>query len=259
MNRNEVYILKKFYINTNKITYPLTKNLQKEKELLINLYIKNDLFSAKKLVTKNINNVINIAKKYTGYKLNLSDLIQEGIIGLMKAIKKFNPKKGTKLLSFAIHWIKSEIHEYIIKNLRLIKIATTKSQRKLFFNIKKINSLTIKQKEQMAKILKVKIKDIIDINKKLSYLELDFNLYNEKITKEEEEEKFLDTKNKLKLKNAIENLNLRGQDIIKKRWLCKKKHTLKELAFNHSISIERTRQIEETSLKILREKIKTYD
>ena len=182
MNKYELYNIKNFYLKTKNEKFIYMKNIQKEKELSINLYIKNDLFSAKKLVTSNLKYVIKIAKKYVGYGLNISELIQEGTLGLMKAVKKFNPKKGIKILSFAIHWIKSEMNEYIIKNLRLVKIATTKSQRKLFFNLKNIkknmNLLSFKNIKKLSDETNIKIKDIIYMDQKLSNKDLSINIYN---------------------------------------------------------------------------------
>ncbi|HFL8794705.1 MAG TPA: RNA polymerase factor sigma-32 [Candidatus Azosocius sp. HAIN] len=250
------------------------KNIQKEKELSINLYIKNDLFSAKKLVTSNLKYVIKIAKKYVGYGLNISELIQEGTLGLMKAVKKFNPKKGIKILSFAIHWIKSEMNEYIIKNLRLVKIATTKSQRKLFFNLKNIkknmNLLSFKNIKKLSDETNIKIKDIIYMDQKLSNKDLSINIYNncinKKLNNDETNNPFLIIENinfykklTIDLKKFIENLNTKCKTIIKKRWLSKNKKTLKELSIDQNVSIERIRQLEKNSLKILQNKINLYN
>ncbi|QQG46825.1 MAG: RNA polymerase factor sigma-32 [Candidatus Azosocius agrarius] len=268
MNKEEISIIKKSYlcINYNKSTF--IKSIQKEKELSINLHVRNDLLSAKKLITYNLKYVVKLSKKYVKYSLNLIDLIQEGTIGLMKAVKKFNPKKGIKLLSFAIHWIKSEIHEYIIKNWKLIKITTTKAQRKLFFNIKNlkrnIKSFSLTDMENLSKKLNINLKDIIFMNQNLSSVNVSLTTYNDHIYQINNNTQNIylnieksDYMKKITsiLKQTILNLDTKYKTIIKKRWLSQKKNTLKELSKDYNISIERTRQIEKKSIKILQTKI----
>ncbi|MDP2762895.1 MAG: sigma-70 family RNA polymerase sigma factor, partial [Enterobacteriaceae bacterium] len=258
MNKKETYIIKKLFLCINHKEYIAKKETQMEKELSINFYIKNDLLSAKKLVTSNLQYVIKLAKKNNWHNLILSDLIQEGTIGLMKAVKKYDPKKGIKLLSFAIHWIKSEMYEYIIKNWKIVKIATTKSHRKLFFNLNNNKNnkslISLKQAEHISKKLNINKKDIILMNQRITKNDLNLTTQNDynhqKIIAIQQNPYFniekINFNNKiiLLLKKFITNLNTRCKNIIKKRWFSKNKYTLKKLAINHNISVERVRQLE---------------
>lgn len=236
---------------------------------------KNDIHAAKKLIESNINYVIKIARNYSNYGLNIKDLIQEGLIGLMKAVNKFNPEKKYRLISFAIYWIKSEIHEYIIKNLRIVKIASTKKQRQLFFNlknIKKIGWMTNKEKISIENLINVKQKDLENMEAKLN--RKDITSYQNNENYDESEENIIDNYvyeeskennpatiienknwkkfNKKILNNAMYHLDKRSLDIIKKRWLQKNKSTLKCIAENYNISSERVRQIENNAIKKLK-------
>jgi RNA polymerase sigma-32 factor len=237
---------------------------------------KNDIHAAKKLIESNINYVIKIAKNYSGYGLNIKDLIQEGILGLMKAVNKFNPDKKHRLISFAIYWIKSEIHEYIIKNLRIVKVASTKKQKKLFFNlksIKKIGWLNNAEKTPILNLLNAKNKELEYMEKRLNSKDLkteyddDIELNNNEknylekinydISKDTDpliiiEKNNLKAVNKNKLNKALYKLDKRSFEIIKNRWLKENTHTLKSLAELYNISSERVRQIENNAIKKLK-------
>jgi RNA polymerase sigma-32 factor len=247
---------------------------EEEISLATKLQAENDLLAARKLVLAHLKFVVKIANSYFGYGLPQADLIQEGNIGLMKAVKKFNPKLGVRLVSFAIHWIKAEIHEYIIKNWRIVKIATTKAQRKLFFNLRKMSKslkwLNQSETEAIAKELKVTTKDVTHMeatlqkggdvalygssddeaenwNSPIHYLE-DQNANPEILA---ENENWEETQ-KSNLQEAIAKLDHRSQNILAKRFLAAKKTTLEELATTYKISAERVRQLEQNALQKLR-------
>ncbi|WP_343184059.1 RNA polymerase sigma factor RpoH [Buchnera aphidicola (Ceratovacuna keduensis)] len=251
----------------------------KEKYLSNLLYYNRDLNSAKTLILSNLRFVVHISKNYLGYGLLQSDLIQEGNIGLMKAVKKFNPEIGVRLISFAVYWIKSEIHEYVLKNWRIVKIATTKSQRKLFFNLRKnkkrfgwFNEDEIKT---VAKELDVTSNDVKEMERRMSAKDLAFNfssLEDNKNTKSKFlmsyfkdnnsnfasifEKNELYKYNVIKLNNAISSLDNRSRYIIISRWLYRnKKKTLQNLADYYGISAERVRQIEKIAIKKIRLKM----
>ena len=156
---------------------------EEEKKLAEDLYYRNDLDAARKLVLAHLRFVIYIAKTYSGYGLSEADLIQEGNVGLMKAIRKFNPEMGVRLVSFAVHWVKAEIHEYVLKNWKIVKIATTKAQRKLFFNLrskkKGLGWLTEEEVESMAKDLGVKPSEVREMEKRLSGIDMSFDPLSE--------------------------------------------------------------------------------
>jgi RNA polymerase sigma-32 factor len=254
-----------------------------EKKLAKKLFDNGDLKAAKILILSHLRFVIHIAKNYSGYGLPQADLIQEGNIGLMKSVKKFNPHLGVRLISFAIHWIKSEIHEYVLRNWRIVKIATTKSQRKLFFNLrkkkKKMGWFNKKEIEKVAQQLGVKNKDVIEMESRMSAKDVFLNNYSEENNIKENTKNvysipFLKdqlsdftykiekdnwkkhAKNKLNL--ALSYLDKRSRDIIYSRWLDnnKKKNTLKDIAKNYGISAERVRQLEKNAMKKLRLTIK---
>jgi len=237
---------------------------EEEVALAKNLKETNDLESAKKLIMHNLRYVVYIAKSYSGYGLNLSDLIQEGNVGLMKAVKKYNPEKNLKLITFAVYWIKSEIHEFVIKNWKIVKIATTKAQRKLFFNLRSkkssLSNLTAKEASSIAKDLSVPVKDVIEMEKRMGNYDIamddndeenmtpsDFLKSSELEPDEiiENTEKDLVTK---KLYKIINTLDQRSKDIIKSRWLAEEKTTLEDLSKKYGISRERVRQIENESI-----------
>ena len=247
---------------------------EQEKELAFKLYENNDLEAARQLVLSHLRFVIHIARSYSGYGLPLADIIQEGNVGLMKAVDRFDPNKGVKVVSFAVHWIKAEIHEYILKNWRMVKIATTKAQRKLFFNLrskkKTLDWLTKEEAEKIAKDLNVEVKDVLHMENRLTshdtafdapsgtddegdvmypsqYLE-DKSFSPEILVSEQE----VAEHNSKELTTALSQLDERSKDIISRRYLCDEKETLHELAEEYKISAERIRQIENGALKKLK-------
>ncbi len=254
-------------------------SFKEEYKLINDFYNYKNIYSAKKLVLFNLKFVINIAKKYTGYGLSISDLIQEGNIGLMKAIRKFNPIFKVRLISFAIHWIKAEIHEYILKNWRIVKIATTKSQRKLFFNLRKIKKkigwFNNKEINNVSKKLSVSKKDVYEMEYRMFSKDVAINLpYNYKLYDNNKFTYLNIWDRKSNFTNKLENLNWkkyalkkiklafifldnRSRHIIKSRWLQKKKVTLKKLANYYNISAERIRQLEKNAMKKLRSAVES--
>ena len=261
-----------FYIKNIK-NIPL---LSKDEEYILakNFKKKNDINAAKKLVEANLNYVIKIAKNYTGYGIVIKDLIQEGVIGLIKAIKNFNPEKKIRLISFAIFWIKSEIHEYIVKNLRIVRIATTKTQKKLFFNLKKIKKLgwmNMEEKKIVSKLFDTEPGEIARMEAKLNKVDrsLDITDYEEKRNVNHHDIIFNENNSLLdveknnwniysinNLKRALKKLDKRSKRVLEERWLHKKKTTLKLLAKKYKISSERIRQIETDAIKKLKTLIK---
>ena len=257
------------YINSVHSIGVLTS--EEEKKLAEDLYYRNDLDAARKLVLAHLRFVIYVAKTYSGYGLPESDLIQEGNVGLMKAIRKFNPEMGVRLVSFAVHWIKAEIHEYVLKNWKIVKIATTKPQRKLFFNLrskkKGLGWLTEEEVESMAKDLGVKPSEVREMEKRLSGTDMPFDplvdsdddeaSYSPSQYLEDEDanpadifaKDSLDETNTSKLYEAINQLDDRSRDILQDRWLADEKLTLHELAEKYDISAERVRQIEKNAMK----------
>ncbi len=242
--------------------------LTKEEEILLGekLNNSNDLDAAKKLIMHNLRYVVYIAKSYAGYGLNLNDLIQEGNVGLMKAVKKFNPEKEVRLITFAVHWIKSEIHEFVLKNWKIVKVATTKAQRKLFFNLRsKKNAQLWLSKEETIKIandLDVPVAEVNEMESRLSNYDLALDPINDDEfdnspssylqSQEPSPEIVYEKENSIKktklLHEAIKKLDSRSQDIIVKRWLNDNKTTLEDLSKEYGISRERIRQIESESI-----------
>lgn len=240
-------------------------SVSEEKELAIKLNKNDDLEAAKKLVMAHLRYVVKIAQGYSGYGLSVSDLIQEGNIGLMKAVKKFNPDKGVRLVSFAVHWIKSAIHEFIIRNWKIVKIATTKAQRKLFFNLRSMKNrlgwFTKEEVDFVAKDLSVKPEEVLIMEQRLSAMHesLESNkdedtngvltpidyLASDTLEPSTQLELVQSKENSLdKLQLAIKKLDKRSQEILQKRWLQENKSTLQDLAKQYSVSAERIRQIE---------------
>ncbi|MBT7523885.1 MAG: RNA polymerase sigma factor RpoH [Gammaproteobacteria bacterium] len=246
---------------------PLTT--EEEVALGRNLQSTNDLESAKKLIMHNLRYVIYIAKSYSGYGLNLNDLVQEGNIGLMKAVKKYDPEKNLKLITFAVYWIKSEIHEFVIKNWKIVKVATTKSQRKLFFNLrsKKSTLSTLSNKEviSIAQDLGVPLKDVIEMEKRMNNHDLAIEDNDDEnaspslflTSSELEPDQVLENEEKnllnTKLYEVINKLDERSKDIVKSRWLSTSKLTLEDLSKKYGVSRERIRQIENESMLKLKE------
>ena len=247
---------------------------EQEQELAIKLYENDDLDAARQLVIHHLRFVVHIARSYQGYGLPLADIIQEGNVGLMKAVNKFDPHKGVKVVSFAVHWIKAEIHEYILRNWRQVKIATTKAQRKLFFNLrskkKDLEWLTKDEAEKIAADLNVEVKDVLHMENRLSSTDASFD---SPISSDSDEEvmspsQFLEDKrfspedlvanseaedmNHAALFEAIESLDERSKDILLRRYLAEDKATLHDLADEYKVSAERIRQIESGALKKLK-------
>ena len=241
---------------------------EEEVALAKNLNNENDLGAAKKLIMHNLRYVVYIAKSYSGYGLNLSDLIQEGNIGLMKAVKKYDPEKNLKLITFAIYSIKSEIHEFVIKNWKIVKIATTKAQRKLFFNLRSkkssLSNLSSNEASLIARDLGVGVQDVIEMEKRISNTDLAIEDKDEENftpslylkSNEPQPDEILEINEKKvlanKLHDVIQNLDERGKDIIQSRWLSNNKLTLEDLSSKYGISRERVRQIENESLMKLK-------
>ena len=250
---------------------------EEEKKLAEDLYYRNDLDAARKLVLAHLRFVIYIAKSYSGYGLSEADLIQEGNIGLMKAIRKFNPEMGVRLVSFAVHWVKAEIHEYVLKNWKIVKIATTKAQRKLFFNLrgkkKGLDWFTEEEIEQVAKDLGVKPSEVREMEKRLSGSDMSFDPLSDsdddeaayapsQYLQDEDanpadifENTSLSEENTSQLYEAINQLDDRSRDILQDRWLADEKLTLHDLAEKYEISAERVRQIEKNAMKKVKQSI----
>ena len=250
----------------------LTK--EQEKELALKLYEEDDLDAARQLVIHHLRFVVHIARSYQGYGLPLADIIQEGNVGLMKAVDKYDPHRGVKVVSFAVHWIKAEIHEYILKNWRLVKIATTKAQRKLFFNLrskkKTLEWLTKEEAEKIAADLNVEVKDVLHMESRLSSNDASFDAPTS--TDDDDEimspSQYLEDKrydpelivanseaeqlNHNDLLEALKMLDDRSKDILQRRYLSDQKATLHELADEYDVSAERIRQIENGALKKLK-------
>tara|TARA_B100001146_G_scaffold140501_1_gene123258 strand:+ start:48 stop:902 length:855 start_codon:yes stop_codon:yes gene_type:complete len=254
------------YLNQLRKTPLITK--EEELELFHKLHSSDDLDAARKLVLAHLRFVVHVAKTYKGYGLPLLDLIQEGNIGLMKAVKRFNPEKKVRLLSFAIYWIRAEIHEFVLKNWRIVKVATTKAQRKLFFKLrgKKTTSnwLTENETENIAKELDVKPETVTQMESRLNGSDVSFDPSDDELAPSNyltnnqnpllklEYESDGDN-NASKLHTALSKLDERSKDIIQQRYLLDNKSTLDELSKKYNISIERVRQIETKSLGLLKD------
>jgi len=247
---------------------------EEERELALRFQNEGDLEAARQLVMAHLRFVVRVARGYNGYGLPLADLIQEGNIGLMKAVKRFDPEVGVRLVSFAVHWIRAEMHEYILRNWRIVKIATTKAQRKLFFNLrsakKRLGWLNKDEVDAVAKDLGVTSKDVMEMEKRMSNYDASFDgafnddedennyapvayLENKSVGPEEQLEfAQVNDQNQEKLQHAIAALDDRSRDIIAKRWLTDDKKTLHELAAEYDVSAERIRQIENNAMNKLR-------
>jgi RNA polymerase sigma-32 factor len=244
-----------------------------EQTLARRLYDHEDLEAARQLVMSQLRFVVHVARSYTGYGLPLSDLIQEGNVGLMKAVKRFNPDKGVRLVSFAVHWVKAEMHEYILRNWRIVKVATTKAQRKLFFNLrgkkKTLNWLTKTELEAVANDLGVDVSEVRRMEGRLTSYDTAFDGAADDDDKsysapahvledhsgdpaQQLEDADWAQSNKQSLHLAITELDDRSQDILASRWLAEKKATLHQLADKYGVSAERIRQLEQNAMKKLR-------
>jgi RNA polymerase sigma-32 factor len=243
-----------------------------ERELALRLREDEDIDAARKLVMSHLRFVVHIAKSYSGYGLPQADLIQEGNIGLMKAVKRFDPSVGVRLVSFAVHWIKAEIHEFVLKNWRIVKVATTKAQRKLFFNLRKAKKrlgwFSHEEVQTVANELGVSTKEVLQMEARMSSQDQAFDLsadddengsfapvqYLE--DKSEDVESSVinddwDANATKRLYSAMKTLDERSQDIIETRWLADDKTTLQDLADKYQVSAERVRQIEKNAMKKL--------
>ncbi|MGV6806579.1 MAG: RNA polymerase sigma factor RpoH [bacterium] len=245
-----------------------------EKALAEKLHYDGDLDAARGLVMAHLRFVVHIARSYNGYGLPLGDLIQEGNVGLMKAVKRFDPERGVRLVSFAVHWIKAEIHEYVLRNWRIVKIATTKAQRKLFFNLRsskqKLAWLTNDEARAIADDLNVEVDQVFEMEKRLAAndsgfdapVEDDDNAYQAPVYYLEDhsadpakalEDADWEESNVTLMSEAMESLDDRSRDILQSRWLEEDtKVTLHDLADKYGVSAERIRQLEQNALKKLR-------
>lgn len=248
-----------------------------EKHLALRLRLHNDLAAAQKLILSHLRFVVHVARRYTGYGLPMSDLIQEGNIGLMKAVKRYDPDRGVRLASFAVHWIRAQIQEYIVRNWRLVKVATTKAQRKLFFNLrsskKNLRWLNQEETREIAERLNVKPETVTEMEGRMSGQEVSFDpepdhddndavaltpseyLQDENANAVAQIER-IDWEEQVhsQLPVALEKLDPRSRDILERRWLAEDKATLQELAAEYGVSAERIRQLEGSALK----KLKTH-
>jgi RNA polymerase sigma-32 factor len=249
--------------------------LDEERELGEALYYQDDIDAARRLVMAHLRFVVHIARSYNGYGLPLGDLIQEGNVGLMKAVKRFNPEKGARLVSFAVHWIKAEIHEFVLRNWRIVKVATTKSQRKLFFNLrgakKQLQWLSADEAQAVADDLGVEVKDVMEMEMRLSAHDACFDapddddednktayapaLYLEDKSADPAEQvanQDFENDSNARLGHAVQSLDQRSQDILQRRWLDDNKATLHQLADEYGVSAERIRQLEKNAMTKVR-------
>jgi RNA polymerase sigma-32 factor len=234
---------------------------------------QEDLQAARELVLSHLRFVVHIARGYSGYGLPMGDLIQEGNVGLMKAVKRFDPRLNVRLVSFAVHWIRAEIHEYVLRNWRLVKIATTKAQRKLFFNLRRLKKnlswLSAEETLAVARDLGVSVGEVTEMEKRLAARDLSFDpapeadddeLYSpaaylpapEADPAEQVEEAESADDSSQRLRGALNRLDARSRDIVQRRWMSEDKSTLHELADKYGVSAERIRQIESSALGKLR-------
>jgi len=249
-------------------------SVERERELANELYYESNLESARELVMSHLRFVVHIARSYSGYGLAEADLIQEGNVGLMKAVKRYNPEKGVRLVSFAVHWIKAEMHEYILRNWRIVKVATTKAQRKLFFNLrsskKTLSWLNLDEAQAIADDLGVAVHEVQRMEGRLTSRDVAFDSpldddddrawqapqyfledsHGDPATEVESSD--LLANNAEQLHRALSDLDERSRDILAQRWLAEKKSTLHELADKYGVSAERIRQLEKNAMKKLR-------
>ena len=251
---------------------------QQEIDLAVRFREKNDLEAARQLVLAHLRFVVRIARGYGGYGLALSDLIQEGNIGLMKAVKRFDPSVGVRLVSFAVYWIRAEMHEFILRNWRIVKVATTKAQRKLFFGLrsrkKHLGWLNQQEVNAIADDLGVSSKTVLEMERRLSAHDSAFDLsaddddgqapvtYLQQDPHTNDPAQLLEasdqeTQNTDDLAVAMAALDQRSRDILRRRWLCDDKATLRDLADEYDVSAERIRQIEVAAMKKMQTAIST--
>ncbi len=247
---------------------------EQEQHLALRLYEDGDLDAARQLVMAHLRFVVYVAKSYSGYGLSEADLIQEGNVGLMKAVRRFNPEFGVRLVSFAVHWIKAEMHEFILRNWRIVKIATTKPQRKLFFNLRSA-------KKRLGWMNDTEVRDVAEqlgvAPEEVRLMETRLSAHDEAFDAEDDDEDGLSPSQYLEnpehnpaslvearntadfeqaqLRTAFEKLDARSREIVESRWLTEKKATLHELADRFEISAERVRQLEQNALRKLKQSI----
>lgn len=249
-------------------------SVARERELAESLFYNGELQAARELVMSHLRFVVHIARSYSGYGLAEADLIQEGNVGLMKAVKRYNPEKGVRLVSFAVHWIKAEMHEFILRNWRIVKVATTKAQRKLFFNLrsakKSLSWLSADEAQSIADDLGVDVREVQRMEGRLSSRDLG---YDQPVDGEDDSawqapQYFLEDQssdpsdilessdwqdsNEALLHSAMGELDERSRDILAQRWLSEKKSTLHDLADQYGVSAERIRQLEQAAMKQIR-------
>ncbi len=259
------------YINTISQIPILTP--EQEKELAERYFYDGDVDAARELVLSHLRFVVHIARSYAGYGLPQGDLIQEGNVGLMKAVKRFDPTMGVRLVSFAVHWIKAEIHEFVIRNWRIVKVATTKAQRKLFFNLRSLKKssrkLTLQEAEDIARDLNVTAAQVLEMEGRLTAYDASFEaqaeddeegrvapvMYLEDTrfdpAREVEDADWEEHSNRALVK-AMGKLDDRSRTILKRRWLDDEKATLHELAAEYKVSAERIRQLEKNAMDKIR-------
>ena len=246
---------------------------EEERALAERFRANADLDAARQLVLSHLRFVVHIARGYSGYGLPVGDLVQEGNVGLMKAVKRFDPSLNVRLVSFAVHWIRAEIHEYVLRNWRLVKIATTKAQRKLFFNLRRLKKnlswLSAEETAAVARDLGVSAGEVTEMEKRLAARDLSFDPAPEAEDEElyspaaylpapdadpaeqvETRESAADSSERLR--DALASLDARSRDIVERRWMSDDKATLHELAGKYRVSAERIRQIESSALGKLR-------
>ncbi len=250
---------------------------EEERVLAERFYYDQDLDAARELVLRHLRFVVHLARSYAGYGLPLGDLVQEGNVGLMKAVKRFDPNVGVRLVSFAVHWIKAEMHEFILRNWRIVKVATTKAQRKLFFNLRgakqKLAWLSNDEAKAVAEELGVTVATINQMESRLASHDVAFDGYGS--TDDEDAPSaplhYLEDRSanpedlvmeddwksdsEARLADALENLDERSRNILRDRWLADDKKTLHELAAEYSVSAERIRQLEQNAMKKLRKEL----
>lgn len=260
------------YLNVVRQMPKLT--VEQERDLALRYRDSGDLDAARELVMSNLRFVVHVARGYSGYGLSMPDIIQEGNIGLMKAVKRFDPDVGVRLVSFAVHWIKAEIHEYVIKNWGIVKVATTKAQRKLFFNLRKskhdLGWLSNDEAVAIANDLDVDVSTVYEMEKRLDNRDMSFDMPAD----ESAEDGYVAPASYLSehnadpavllensdwegheqdvLSGALATLDERSLDILSSRWLSEEKATLHELAERYSVSAERIRQLEQNAMKKLK-------
>ncbi|HEV7165243.1 MAG TPA: RNA polymerase sigma factor RpoH [Gammaproteobacteria bacterium] len=248
---------------------------EQERELALRFHDEQDLEAARQLVLHHLRFVVHVARGYMGYGLPLGDLVQEGNIGLMKAVKRFDPGVGVRLVSFAVHWIKAEMHEYILKNWRIVKVATTKAQRKLFFNLRKskkrLGWMNRAEVEAIAKDLGVTPEEVLEMESRLAGKDIGFDLTPESEDEDSAtvapityladveadpaktiEQEDYQARSEAKLEHALTGLDDRSRHILQRRWLDEEKATLQELADQYKVSAERIRQLENNAIRKLK-------